>query len=107
MAPNKRVAKELNYTMRRGTTAWIKQDVKKLIVSKLVTRIGGGVVEGGPGTGVWGFFSMRTRICATKYALAFKVLKDMPDFSSTENGCQGGLIFELKHLGDAAARSDS
>ncbi|POW02532.1 hypothetical protein PSHT_12068 [Puccinia striiformis] len=49
--PNERVAKELNYTMRRGTTAWIKQDIKKLIVSESVTRIGGGVVEGGPGTG--------------------------------------------------------
>ncbi|KAA1102835.1 proteasome core particle subunit beta 2 [Puccinia graminis f. sp. tritici] len=93
MAPNKRVAKELNYTMRRGTTAWIKQDVKKLIVSKLVTRIGGGVVEGGPGTGVWGFFSMRT-VCDCEFNL--------------ENLCdKGGLIFELKHLGDAAARSDS
>ncbi|PLW18529.1 hypothetical protein PCANC_15468 [Puccinia coronata f. sp. avenae] len=43
--PNKRVAKELNYTVRQGATAWI------LIISKSVTQIGGGVVEGGPGTG--------------------------------------------------------
>ncbi|KNZ54046.1 20S proteasome subunit beta 2 [Puccinia sorghi] len=49
--PNERVAKELNYTMRRGATPWIKEDIKKLIVSESVTHIGGGVVEGGPGTG--------------------------------------------------------
>ncbi|MBW0521990.1 hypothetical protein O181_061705 [Austropuccinia psidii MF-1] len=49
--PNERAPKELSYKMRRGTTAWIKQDIKKLVVSETVTQIGSGTADGGPETG--------------------------------------------------------
>ncbi|KDR72478.1 hypothetical protein GALMADRAFT_252564 [Galerina marginata CBS 339.88] len=39
--PNQRVQKERDYKFRRGTTAWKKEDVRKLIVDEQLTLIGG------------------------------------------------------------------
>jgi 20S proteasome subunit beta 2 len=50
--PNERVAKELSYKLRRGATAFVKEDIKKLVVSEAVAQIGSGTVEGGSGSGV-------------------------------------------------------
>jgi 20S proteasome subunit beta 2 len=35
--PNQRVKKERDYKFRRGTTAWTKEDVRKLIVEEEIT----------------------------------------------------------------------
>ena len=35
--PNVRVAKELDYKFRRGTTAWKKEDIRNLVVEEHVT----------------------------------------------------------------------
>ncbi|TFK43100.1 proteasome subunit [Crucibulum laeve] len=40
--PNERVQKERDYKFRRGTTAWKKEDVRKLIVEEQVTILGPG-----------------------------------------------------------------
>ncbi|KAF8156674.1 20S proteasome subunit [Crassisporium funariophilum] len=39
--PNQRVQKERDYKFRRGTTAWKKEDVRKLIIEESLTLIGG------------------------------------------------------------------
>ena len=39
--PNIRVQKERDYKFRRGTTAWKKEDVRKLIVEEQTVLIGG------------------------------------------------------------------
>jgi 20S proteasome subunit beta 2 len=39
--PNIRVQKERDYKFRRGTTAWKKEDVRKLIVEEQTLLIGG------------------------------------------------------------------
>jgi 20S proteasome subunit beta 2 len=39
--PNQRVQKERHYKFRRGTTAWKKEDVRKLIVDEQVISTGG------------------------------------------------------------------
>lgn len=39
--PNQRVQKERDYKFKRGTTAWKKEDVRKLVVDEQVTHIGG------------------------------------------------------------------
>ncbi|KIM43776.1 hypothetical protein M413DRAFT_443676 [Hebeloma cylindrosporum] len=39
--PNQRVQKERDYKFRRGTTAWKKEDIRKLIVEEQLTLIGG------------------------------------------------------------------
>lgn len=38
--PNERVQKERDYKFRRGTTAWKKEDIRKLIIDENVTSIG-------------------------------------------------------------------
>ncbi|PPQ64453.1 hypothetical protein CVT24_008463 [Panaeolus cyanescens] len=40
--PNQRVQKERDYKFRRGTTAWKKEEVRKLVVDEQVTLLGGG-----------------------------------------------------------------
>ena len=40
--PNERVQKERRYTFRRGTTAWKKEEVRKLVVEEQVTETGAG-----------------------------------------------------------------
>ncbi|KAF9444639.1 proteasome subunit [Macrolepiota fuliginosa MF-IS2] len=37
--PNQRVQKERDYKFRRGTTAWTKEDVRKLIVEEQITTL--------------------------------------------------------------------
>jgi 20S proteasome subunit beta 2 len=37
--PNQRVKKERDYKFRRGTTAWKKEDIRKLIIDKNVSLI--------------------------------------------------------------------
>lgn len=39
--PNQRVQKERDYKFRRGTTAWTKEDVRKLVVEEQVTTLTG------------------------------------------------------------------
>ena len=39
--PNQRVQKERDYKFRRGTTAWKKEDVRKLIIDEQLMLIGG------------------------------------------------------------------
>jgi len=39
--PNQRVKKERDYKFRRGTTAWKKEDIRKLIIDENVTSIAG------------------------------------------------------------------
>ena len=39
--PNQRVQKERDYKFRRGTTAWKKEDIRKLIVNESVSSIAG------------------------------------------------------------------
>jgi 20S proteasome subunit beta 2 len=39
--PNQRVEKERNYKFRRGTTAWKKEDIRKLIIDEQVSSIAG------------------------------------------------------------------
>ena len=37
--PNERVKKERTYVFARGTTAWKKEDIKKLVLSEEVTPL--------------------------------------------------------------------
>ena len=37
--PNQRVQKERDYKFRKGTTAWKKEDIRKLIIDENVTSI--------------------------------------------------------------------
>jgi 20S proteasome subunit beta 2 len=39
--PNQRVQKERNYKFRRGTTAWKKEEIRKLIIDEQVTTLPG------------------------------------------------------------------
>ena len=39
--PNQRVEKERDYKFRRGTTAWKKEDIRKLIIDENVSSIAG------------------------------------------------------------------
>jgi len=39
--PNQRVNKERDYKFRRGTTAWKKEDIRKLIIDENVSSIAG------------------------------------------------------------------
>ena len=39
--PNQRVEKERDYKFRRGTTAWKKEDIRKLIIDESVSSIAG------------------------------------------------------------------
>jgi 20S proteasome subunit beta 2 len=39
VTPNERVAKENKYGFRRGTTAWTKEDVRKLVVGEEVNVV--------------------------------------------------------------------
>ena len=39
--PNQRVKKERDYKFRRGTTAWKKEDIRKLIIDESVSSIAG------------------------------------------------------------------
>ena len=39
--PNQRVQKERDYKFRRGTTAWKKEDIRKLIIDENVSSIAG------------------------------------------------------------------
>ena len=39
--PNQRVQKERDYKFRKGTTAWKKEDIRKLIVDESVSSIAG------------------------------------------------------------------
>jgi 20S proteasome subunit beta 2 len=39
--PNQRVKKERDYKFRRGTTAWKKEDIRKLIIDENVSSIAG------------------------------------------------------------------
>lgn len=39
--PNQRVLKERDYKFRRGTTAWKKEDIRKLIIDENVTSLVG------------------------------------------------------------------
>lgn len=39
--PNQRVQKERDYKFRRGTTAWKKEDIRKLIIDENVSSIVG------------------------------------------------------------------
>jgi 20S proteasome subunit beta 2 len=43
--PNERVQKERTYGFRKGTTAWKKEDVRKLIVSEEMTLVGGDAMD--------------------------------------------------------------
>jgi 20S proteasome subunit beta 2 len=43
--PNERVQKERTYVFRKGTTAWKKEDVRKLIVSEEMTLVGGDAMD--------------------------------------------------------------
>ncbi|EAU81477.1 proteasome subunit [Coprinopsis cinerea okayama7 len=40
--PNVRVQKERDYKFRRGTTAWKKEDIRKLVIDEQVTALGAG-----------------------------------------------------------------
>ena len=39
--PNQRVQKERDYKFRKGTTAWKKEDIRKLIIDESVSSIAG------------------------------------------------------------------
>jgi 20S proteasome subunit beta 2 len=39
--PNQRVKKERDYKFRKGTTAWKKEDIRKLIIDENVSSIAG------------------------------------------------------------------
>lgn len=39
--PNQRVEKERDYKFRRGTSAWKKEDIRKLIIDEHVSSIAG------------------------------------------------------------------
>lgn len=43
--PNERVQKERTYGFRKGTTAWKKEDVRKLVVSEEMTLVGGDAMD--------------------------------------------------------------
>ncbi|KAJ4491872.1 20S proteasome subunit [Lentinula lateritia] len=43
--PNERVQKERTYVFPKGTTAWKKEDIKKLVLSEEVTPIGGEAMD--------------------------------------------------------------
>ncbi|GAA5902141.1 hypothetical protein JCM6882_006711 [Rhodosporidiobolus microsporus] len=49
--PNVKVQKERNYKWRRGTTAWTREEVKRLVVQEEVTLIAGGLASGPEGSG--------------------------------------------------------
>ena len=43
--PNQRVKKEKDYKFRRGTSSWLKEDVRKLIVEEQVISTGGNEMD--------------------------------------------------------------
>jgi len=43
--PNERVQKERQYGFRRGTTAWKKEDIRKLVVGEEMTLVGGDAMD--------------------------------------------------------------
>ncbi|GAA6005639.1 hypothetical protein JCM10207_005279 [Rhodosporidiobolus poonsookiae] len=49
--PNVKVNKERNYKWRRGTTAWTREEVKKLVVAEEVVPLAGGLATGPEGSG--------------------------------------------------------
>ncbi|BGP12913.1 hypothetical protein JCM10213_004332 [Rhodosporidiobolus nylandii] len=49
--PNVKVNKERNYKWRRGTTAWTREEIKRLVVGEEVTPLSGGNASGPEGSG--------------------------------------------------------
>ncbi|GAA6035122.1 hypothetical protein JCM8097_006373 [Rhodosporidiobolus ruineniae] len=49
--PNEKVTKERNYKWRRGTTAWTREEVKRLVVAEEVVPLAGGLATGPEGSG--------------------------------------------------------
>ena len=43
--PNERGQKEKNYKFRRGTTAWTKESIKRLVADETITPISGDAMD--------------------------------------------------------------